>query len=180
MSRKRGEPGNAEVGDADGQSRAKPAVARGVKDDSAQDRRPQAVAKRRQHPAHELVQHHRRQRQEELVTLDDEERCQSVSAALERSETKSNRRAENHAVTRRVGADAKREENYQCALDQLLDESHLQVAEQARAVHARSSRRRTQMKSRLRRLLPSAATRATPPGSRRQDPEEKRPRRQAT
>src|SRR5207302_11428654 len=72
------------------------------------------------------------------------------AAALVSGETKSNRRAENHAVTRRVGADAKREENYQGALDQLLDESHLQVAEKARAVHARSSRRRTQMKSRLR------------------------------
>ena len=53
------------------------------------------------------------------------------AAALESGETKSNRRAENHAVTRRVGADAKREENYQGALDQLLHESHLQVAEKA-------------------------------------------------
>src|SRR5205807_3888203 len=74
---------HADVGDQDGQCGAKAAVACGVEDHPAEDRRPEAVAERSQQSPNELVQDDSWQRKKELIPLDDKKRCERVATALQ-------------------------------------------------------------------------------------------------
>src|SRR5205814_7491462 len=73
---------HADVGDQDGQCGAKAAVACGVEDHPAEDRRPEAVAERSQQSPHERVQADWRQPKNGLIPLADYNRYERGAAAL--------------------------------------------------------------------------------------------------
>ena len=89
------------------------------------------MTKGRQHTTHQLGEDDRVQREDQLVPLDNEERHQRITAALQRGETKADRRAQDHAVTHMKPLDAQGHDHDEHALDELLDQPDFERADEA-------------------------------------------------
>src|SRR6266536_341362 len=126
--------GDEEVGsdDAPGEAQVASPRRRG-EDDAADDRRPHSMTDRRQDAPDELGRHDRGQRQGDLLAVDDEERHERVAAALQRGETEADRRAQHYAIPGVKPADPPRDEDDQHRLDELLDQTDFEVAEETGA-----------------------------------------------
>src|ERR1700674_2595538 len=126
---------HAEVGDENTPGQTQVALARGMEDGATKDHRPETVTEWGQHASTELRENHGRERQGELLTLDDEERGQRVTATLERRKAEADRGPEHHPVTGRIGTETHRKHDDRRAFDELLDQSNLEVAAETGAIH---------------------------------------------
>src|SRR6202022_1924993 len=126
---------HAEVSDEHAPRQPQVALASRMEDHATEDRGPETVTERGQHTSNELGEDDGRERQGEVLALNDEERGQRVAATLERREAEADRGAEHHPVTRCIRTQTQREHNDRRAFDELLDQPNLEVAAKTRAVH---------------------------------------------
>src|SRR5205807_4113240 len=94
---------------------------------------PHAMPERGQHATDQLGDDHRGQRQGEDVALDDEQGRERVAAALQRGKAKTDRYPQHDAVPDMKGAQPKGYQDDEDALDELLDQPHLQRPQYANA-----------------------------------------------